>query len=1465
MEQRAPLGTTKQRPRLPQRAVSGGGHSVSQSVHQRPTLPSRLSNVRSVSQPVNLGDTASTEAVKSERSNTAAFLGNRDVVSSPGVIKLDDDDEEPPAKRAKTSGDTFGSIGNKERVVDDEEVAQATPGALLPSLPKARTTTGRIAGPRQNRPGIDIATRKAHGVESPAIATRVPAPKKVLDFSPWTGNHPEDVLNDAVIKSGYFDKVPSSNQSECNSAKTSLATSLSHKNSSALSLLGYLFTAVLEKRQAVGKSSAPSTFKPPPRVTVTDTKREAWLRDLANPEVPLRKQSRTIPHGIRGKLLMDQCLSKSIPLPRAVWLAKCVGANELRAFKRKGVNGSAAASGESKWVREWTVHVEQFLESVIAMCGQQDWKSKMNYAAGLSAALYTQKLLDADHYLDWIVTSLREAVVDRLPVWIVLVQMYWKDITMFGRRGRRLAEGVLEHLHRITKEGLEVHTLLKARLQQIVAVLAVSNRGCLVLPRTWEKYKYLLKRKDEDVVDGTPTHNVFKRNERIAGPLHKSAANTRNVLLDLYAELDFCIGQDVDLEQLTDSCLRLIENVSALIPALFKWASTPYRYGIARIYISARIVAGLYSMGYDTDTAILQVLGDSKDLSGISIEHAHRVIVYLVQSGAFSVGRYLQWLITSGVLSRGHEVTLATALIAALPTADLSPQVVNTYEMLMRRLGYTAESETLINSATEAIDAAIARPSTVHVDYRAVHLPRDLTMGARFGFCQETLVRLRAMAKDFGLSMEAFATARAVIEAEADISTLASLLAISITSDNNATLAAVADTINLNMESLLALGEFDKLVTILTEQYLALRSLASPDRRLLLSLMCLAERITGKTSLIKLLRDDIAIAEQQNCPAVYSPASDSIIGMHASRLDSDSDIDAVFMSGNTMDEHLMQRVFTRIVERALDPPLSGPEPVSRIGGWLDQLRSVDSTGTLNRLTRNYVRNTLKDRHEGSLALNAVIFLVASDCVSLSTVAEIAKTVGSPAAAANTMSLVLDSGLVTAGLHDPERYRYRLQQEICQADRAGVLYALACVALDATTFDVDDRFLIQFIVRCRHGRSSSLRRVTESETNDKVFGVDAGRMAVAVAKLDHGSDGTASSLDITSLVSMADSLSFMYCGEALQHLVAAADSRTDDVKLCADAIIQAFDGGSEVWPQLLEFAGEAVNRLVCESARNKLLSIATHSAESEQWVDDAVLSRHFDLHAVANGYAHVLDDTPVVVAVTETLKELEQRFPESVDGSCDDLADHTYRLRVILHLCVMHIREAPEESDASRTARSQLLIHLCTLLLSSRLHTDRDLIEYLFDLCSALSDALPLAALRSVVSQIDTKLHHDPRLKSVFGRGSVSMEDTWLALASQVHQPGSQQQRALSRHSSQQQSSSVRLSGGGQGQIMTHQAHQRWPSQSSPAFVRQDGRVASETKLTPYALRHWEVMPDPTPVQGENDASLSLGLFGARKL
>jgi mediator of RNA polymerase II transcription subunit 12 len=66
----------------------------------------------------------------------------------------------------------------------------------------------------------------------------------------------------------------------------------------------------------------------PSRVTLNDSKRQAWFADLANPDVPLYKLGKSVPHGAKGHDLLDLLHSNNVAIPRAVWFLRVFGANE---------------------------------------------------------------------------------------------------------------------------------------------------------------------------------------------------------------------------------------------------------------------------------------------------------------------------------------------------------------------------------------------------------------------------------------------------------------------------------------------------------------------------------------------------------------------------------------------------------------------------------------------------------------------------------------------------------------------------------------------------------------------------------------------------------------------------------------------------------------------------------------------------------------------------------------------------------------------------------------------------------------------------------------------------------------------------------------------------------------------------------------------------------------------------------
>lgn len=65
---------------------------------------------------------------------------------------------------------------------------------------------------------------------------------------------------------------------------------------------------------------------------MNDSKREAWFADLANPDVPLHKLGKSVPHLAKGHDLLDLLHTHSVAIPRAVWFLRVCGGNETVGF-----------------------------------------------------------------------------------------------------------------------------------------------------------------------------------------------------------------------------------------------------------------------------------------------------------------------------------------------------------------------------------------------------------------------------------------------------------------------------------------------------------------------------------------------------------------------------------------------------------------------------------------------------------------------------------------------------------------------------------------------------------------------------------------------------------------------------------------------------------------------------------------------------------------------------------------------------------------------------------------------------------------------------------------------------------------------------------------------------------------------------------------------------------------------------
>ncbi|KAK3393195.1 hypothetical protein B0H63DRAFT_516392 [Podospora didyma] len=823
--------------------------------------------------------------------------------------------------------------------------------------PKPYTVEIPSAAPRyySHRKGEPQSRMGLQGVSTP------PSSVGYADFFPWSGGHGEDQWSESIIKNGYYDKLQPG-QVETNGARPLIGQSLKQKH--GLNALSTIFTGILGERRHGGQITAPSTFKPPPRVTLTDTKREVWLKDLANPIISLRRLSRTIPHGIRGKVLLDQCLNKNVPTDRAVWLTKCVGANEIRASKRKGVNGAYLMGGEAKWIKDWTICVEQFVENVVFAFEEEDWKSKVNYAIRLATHLYAEHLVDREHYMEWLVSNLENTHQARLPMWMLITQIYWKDLLRLRKYGRRLVTALLSHCHVIYHHpDKDLFLPLLSKLTLLLNTLILSSPENFLSPAIWSKYRDTLKvcLPPSDETRQNSFMAICQRNEQLVASANRSQPATRHILVRM---LDGTL-QTPMLDELPAQCWDISKDKAALTRALLEWCTSLYRPGLTKVYVSSRVLQHWSSLGLDATTQILDFLdADTFEEQGRK-DPLYHLVCELVRSKAFSIPRYLQWLVARGGLSDPQEVLPngpgGTRLLVELPTHALTGSQKNTRRGMLRRASFSVEDE--------AQDAELAIQHVKH----ALGLPIEASdpilqrkplpiskLSKRIGISSRALKAeigswLRSSLAQFAeqkekdggqgpdMSPTMFSAVRTLLEATQDFSMIADILKTLMTHSNIEILAAITDTVSRHLFIFAALGTSESLFAGLHRRLKdVVQEQGTGARPLLASLVGLAPRLPGLEDLAAQLKRDLALSDRHNSVDACSPVSDNM----AARLQDDDgdlheEIEKLLAGGSSLDRNTMDRLFQTVVQRLQSFWGKASDKQRAYSGLLTRLRMFD--------------------------------------------------------------------------------------------------------------------------------------------------------------------------------------------------------------------------------------------------------------------------------------------------------------------------------------------------------------------------------------------------------------------------------------------------------------------------------------------------------------------------------------------
>ncbi|KAH9889253.1 transcription mediator subunit Med12 [Xylariomycetidae sp. FL2044] len=1513
MTSRPPLAVSQ---RQPQRTLSGSGLSQRPAAHQRtlsqqylPPSPIRRSDSYTEQSSDGADLTQSRFGPTPRRGGSRLKLE----LANDGIVHAGF--SESPQNLDPISANRVFTPSRVMSMNDASELGNMSPHALscqtsdadplpLPMPPRH----ARFAVPTKRTPPSTTVTStpakrdtrpRPFVLETPSCAPRYSnmgkqEPFGFADFHPWKGGHSEDQFSDNFIRLGNYDKAPAQSGQETASAKNPIFPALKHK--SGLHTLSTIFTGILNQRRHSGQINSASTFKPPPRVTLTDTKREIWLKDLANPAISLRRLSRTIPHGIRGRILLDQCLNKNVPTDRAVWLAKCVGANEIRAFKRKGVNGTFVMGGEVKWIRDWTLNIEQFVESVASAFAENDWKAKVTYAIRLATHIYAEHLLDRDHYMDWLVSGLENSTQAKLPMWILILQIYWKDLLKLRRHGRRLVSAILSHHASIYNHpDRDILLPLAKQLGALVECLLTTSPESFVHPATWSKHRSTLQ--SFLSTNTEPRQRVFRlidsRNDYLSSSNLRSRPALRGTLIN---------SLDNSLRVPFDDCIpgqlwKSNEDKSIVARTILEWCTSPYRPGVAKVYTATTVLRSMSAQDIDITRAILDFL-DMDPLQENTRKHfVYHLVSELARSDHFSVPQYIQWLIGRGGFYGPAEALpdgpCITRLLVELPIHCLNDSLRSLRATLLRRAGFSVDDEASdIAVALKCVKHTLSIPmdpddpilqkkpmstkklvKRISLSSRALKSEISTWLGSDF---------IGAIAQDFRsnkgameLPVATFETVRALLEAAQDFTMLQNALQLILTSSNADLLASCADTVNLHLQVFSASRAahslfqslYDRLGVISEEQGIGARPL-------LASLANLAPRLRGFEDVASRLQIDLIRTDRSSAVDASSPLSDNMANQLQDAETELSEQIEKLATYSSADKPTMERLFQTIIHRLQNCWNKSDERQRPYCMLLTRLRVFD-TQHFDTLMRGWVQHIRKLTRRPPIA-QLFPLLVSSGSLSLTTLFVTAARNQAQASqlqpnavglASIYMQEILQMLMMPLSpnhiLASEDCYRFRIIQQQAQLEHAKEVMPLIRGALAEYSASRsqqapivqpldDEKTRLHLLELLRDLVLMDPQAASQTLSLKSPDAKLAALIETLITKLlvPHGGGGQKS---FEQLLELANEFTLPFCHVKLALNLAsdepynpeAADRLQAQFEQLSKAMDNAIEANNIMWTGMIQSLSPEIMQHLRNRAEARFLDLVpslkapptdSPSLNDIQMAENLLIVIDSILRG-GSGPRGAQFSGAVVDKLADVWEILSSRGNEYAGLRSTVLEQW---LPLLLSYLTLHVA-ASNTAGSGATAgdqskllpggdiRGRVLIMLAGIFQELDCHSSSGRLgERAFDIALALADNLPEDARVQCVRALKDATS-DPRVRYIFSFAANPAEHLALAHRERPAPGNLQERRAMVGQ----------LMGGGMSML-----HER---------------------LSPFAYRRWEILNEPTPNVGENDTSLSLGLFDARKI
>jgi mediator of RNA polymerase II transcription subunit 12 len=967
----------------------------------------------------------------------------------------------------------------------------------------------------------------------------------------------------------------------------------------------------------------------------------------------------------------------------------------------------------------------------------------------------------------------------------------------------------------------------------------------------------------EAVQESPAYRSINQRNERLGFPDVKMELSPRRAVIGL---LDKSLSRPFSIN-LPQQCREIMPDLRTLTRTVLDWATSSYRPGLAKVYVGARLLRTLSKSGIDVNEVILDFLGSGVDGQGLCKPSVYHLASELTRSGHFSVSKYIQWLIARGGVRRPADMAndgpCASRLLAELPMHDSPESICRLRRTMLSRASFFVEQELEeIATQTAIVEGYLSKPGddkdsimtgqdplpTEDMTRQRSSLSRSIKSEIGVWIRKKVLSYVMVPVTPVNawkeekpdevritITLNEFNVVRGVLEDIGDLTMLADILKIIMPSDDLQVLASVSDTLNFHIEEFGAIGALNDLFDMLLARF---RSMADENDStiLLAALANLAGRLPGTESVAQQLSQELLRVNRKTAADACSPVSEHMAEvLQSSESEFSDEVEKVLASGTYMETSTLKRLFQVIISRIEASWAKSPLQQRNCTTLLSRLRNFDMK-QFDLLINIWLRRFLQYPKRPDMA-HVLGPLISADCLDFREVIASSEAIlenipeqMNPSIASKvsfeTLVLLLgtfnESGIMSTneayylGIRRLHFQKDHPQKALSVIRRAVELGSPAEYEHDSLVSlcrsDQMRKFLRHTVLidldAVIQGIVFPLAKIPGPETKEQLANL-VERLLDPEAGKKTGERTLGYRTEHT--LRLADDLTLPFCQLELQLIFATEagewaneeNSSTGCLEAFERAVDSAIASNNRSWTSIIPMLDIQIARHLCQRAERLLLQLIPSIKTEES--NGSLSGENDDL---AKKLFFVIHATTYSMQANRN-SQLASQIVEKLNDIWQ-IASHgteASRSRVIdkwLPLILDFITlhiNMFDNSKSSSELRSRMLLSLSALLLELQTYANSSLLQRIFDVALLLVDDLPEEARLNCIRSLKDKTSN-PRIEYIFGYSPPPTD--WLHLS-------------------------------------------------------QNG------KLIPYPLRRWEILSEPTPIVGENDTSLSLTLFKARKV